>query len=917
MRAHWRRWLAGGLGLLAVLLGVTVIAAPRAGGGAPDKPAQLAVNLGRAPMAVPAGQGIRFSWAARDARRGETQHGYQLRVAASPARLFDGTAVWDTGTVASGSPDVAYAGPALAAGTRYWWTVRTFDDQGRASEWAAAVQFGTALGPAWDALPVWAGRAPGAQPSGWAFLRGSVQVKRKPVIAATVYATAGSTEPARQYVFRLSLNGTVLGVGPVRPPNPQTQNEYSAWDVTKAIKGGTDTFGALAYTSSNRRFQLELVIEYADGQRQVWGTGKGWQGMDGGAVYPEAGSISQLYYNAPVENLDAEHYPFGFDTPGFRPAAADGWRTVARAAPLPGLTPTPAANLQLAAHKPVKVTALGGGRYLLDFGVTQVGGLRLTLDGTAGQQVRIQSGEVLSGPGRVQYKLSAGPVYDDTWTLRAGPQTLQYWGYRVFRYVEVTGAPQPLTAANTAALAFVYPGQPGASAMSSSSAPLNEAWQFTKDSVEALNLVPYLDSPTRERSGGYEGDDYIHQQAQAAVDGDSSAAAYSLEYAATFMLLDTGATALREGNTPFIEFQELAPVTALAQWQQTGDPAVLTSVYQQLKQLLPARYLGADGLVTMTPNPFGAAHLIPGEPAQLVDWPASERDGFVFTRENTVVNAFAYAGYAAMAQIAGVVGDSAGARDDAATAARIAAAMRAKLYDPATGAFRDGVGTSHEAVQSSADAVALGVATPAEAKTAAAYLAARGMACSVYCAAYLLEALYDGGQPQAALRLMSSAGTDSWLHMIAQGAGSTMEAWTPAAKPSITYSHAWGTAPAYIVPQYLFGVQPLAPGWSQVLIRPQPASLTRGSVTVPTPRGPVSVSFASGGGRFAATVDVPATATAEVVLPGVRAGQRVLVDDDLVTARALPAADGLPGGLAAGAAAVRVAPGWHLVSTAP
>ncbi len=917
MRAHWRRWLAGSLGLLAVLLVGTVIAAPRAGGGAPDKPAQLAVNLGSAPMAVPAGQGIRFSWAARDARRGEAQHGYELRVAASPARLFDGTAVWDTGTVPSGSPDTAYAGPALAAGTRYWWTVRTFDDQGRASEWAAAVQFGTALGPAWDALPVWAGRAPGTQPSGWAFLRGSVQVKHKPVIAATVYATAGSTEPARQYVFRLSLNGTVLGVGPVRPPNPQTQNEYSAWDVTKAIKAGTDTFGALGYTSSDRRFQLELVIEYADGQRQVWGTGQGWQGMDGGAVYPAAGSISQLYYNAPVENLDAERYPFGFDTPGFHPTAADGWRTVVRAAPLPGLTPTPAANLQLAAHKPVKVTALGSGRYLLDFGVTQVGGLRLTLDGTAGQKVRIQSGEVLAGPGSVQYKLSAGPVYDDTWTLRAGQQTLQYWGYRVFRYVEVTGAPQPLTAANTAALAFVYPDQPGASAMSSSSAPLNEVWQFTKDSVEALNLVPYLDSPTRERSGGYEGDDYIHQQAQAVVDGDSSAAAYSLEYAATFMLLDTGATALREGNTPFIEFQELAPVTALAQWQQTGDPAVLTSVYQQLKQLLPARYLGADGLVTMAPNPFGAARLIPGEPAQLVDWPASERDGFVFTRENTAVNAFAYAAYAAMAQIAGVVGDSAGARDDAATASRIAAAMRAKLYDPATGAFRDGVGTSHEAVQSSAYAVALGVATPAEAKTAAAYLAARGMACSVYCAAYLLEALYDGGQPQAALRLMSSAGTDSWLHMIAQGAGSTMEAWTPAAKPSITYSHAWGTGPAYIVPQYLFGVQPLAPGWSQVLIRPQPAGLTRGSVTVPTPRGPVSVSFTSGGGRFAATVDVPTTATAEVVLPGVRAGQRVLVDDDLVTARALPAADGLPGGLAAGAAAVRVAPGWHLVSTVP
>src|SRR5690349_9762777 len=90
MRAHWRRWLAGGLGLLAVLLCLTVIVPPQAGGGTPDKPTQLAVNLVSHPMAVPAGQGIWFSWAARDARRGETQHGYQLRVAASPDRLFDG-----------------------------------------------------------------------------------------------------------------------------------------------------------------------------------------------------------------------------------------------------------------------------------------------------------------------------------------------------------------------------------------------------------------------------------------------------------------------------------------------------------------------------------------------------------------------------------------------------------------------------------------------------------------------------------------------------------------------------------------------------------------------------------------------------------------------------------------------------------
>jgi alpha-L-rhamnosidase len=910
MQAHWR-WLGTSVCVLAVLFACAVIVAPQAGGGSPGKPSQLAVNLLSDPMAVQAGPGMWFSWVTSDARQGESQRGYELRVAASPKDLGSGRgALWDTGTVTSTAPDATYAGPALSDGTRYWWTVRTIDAQGRTSQWAPPAQFGTALGSTWDAVPIWAGNPPGGKSSGWAFLRGNVWIYHKPVLAATVYATGTSTEPARQYVFRLSLNGTVLGVGPVRPPDPVTDTEYSAWDVTSALKAGNDTFGALAYTTSTPRFQLELVVQYKDGTRQVWGTGQNWQGMDGGAAYPAAGSVSPGYYTAPVEDLDAEHYPFGFDTPSYKPAKAAGWSHASVRATIAGLTPDPAANVRLAAHEPVKITELGPGRYLLDFGVTQVGGLRLTLDGSAGEKVRILSGEVLSGPGTVQYKLSAGDTYDDTWTLRAGKQTLQYWGYRVFRYVQVTGAPQPLTTANTAALAIVYPDQPSGSALSTSSAPLDEVWQFSKNTIEALNLNLYLDSPTRERSGGYEGDDYIHQRAQAAVDGDSALAAFSLDYALTGM-------ALGEGSTPIEEFQELAPVAALAQWWQTGDPATVTALYPELQQMLPSQYLAADGLVDMPVSPFGGAHPVPGVPEQLVDWPAGERDGFVFSAQNTVVNAFAYAAYSAMAQIAVVAGDHSGARADAVTAARIKAAMQAKLYDPSTGAFRDGAGVAHEAVQSSVYAVALGVASPAEAKTAAAWLAGRGMACSVYCAAYLLEALYDGGQPQAALSLLTAGTATSWLHMIAVGAGSTMEAWTPALKPNLTYSHPWAASPAFIVPQYVFGVSALTPGWGTVLIRPQPASLTSGSVQVPTARGEVSVAFTRSGARFTAAVDVPATATAEVALPGVRAGQRVWVDGLPRRAAALPAGSAQPGDAAAGLAVVTVGSGWHRVATAP
>jgi alpha-L-rhamnosidase len=1054
MRGIWRnqRGIVAGLGSVAVMLAVLGLpaGAKAAPGqpGQPEQPNQLQVNLMSQPMAVDTSSGIRFSWVTRDPRAGESQSGYEVRLAASPA----GRATWDSGRVASPDPWGSYTGPGLQVGTRYWWTVRTFDAQGHPGPWAAPSQFGTALGATWDAQPIWAQprfdasqwtnytinaaftinqnaasiffrsngtsngylwqfrsdtdilkvhvevngtftvlkevplpialqdgttyhvtiqadgsvittwlngqlvdvttdstfssglvgvRSGGSEnasfsslvvtaadgtvlwqsqagssagdltcvtpgtgeftvpnsafcvlspASDWAFLRGDVNIADKGILAATVYATGLSTEPALQYVFRLSLNGGVLGVGPTRAPDPTTTAEYSGWDVTRLLRPGTNTFGALAYTTADQRFQLELVVQYRDGTTQVWGTGANWQAMGGDSVYPWAGSIGTAYYSAPVEDLNAELYPFGFDTPGF---AAAGWTAAAVGAPITGLVPTQTANVQLVAHKPVKITEIGPGHYLLDFGTTQVGGLRLTLDGTAGQQVEIRSGEVLASPTSVQYKLNTGNVYDDIWTLRSGPQTLQYWGYRVFRYVEVIGSPQPLTDANTAALAMVYPDQPALSAMTTSSPQLNEVWQFTKNTIEDLNLGLYVDSPTRERAANDEGDDYIHQQSQAAVDGDSALGLYSLQFALAYMAATP---------TSITEYRQLAPVAALASWWQTGDDSALAGMYPMLQQMLLTQYIGPDGLVNMPVTELGGT-TVPGVPTTLVDWPSDERDGFVFSRENTVVNAFAYAAYNAMAQIATALGHTADAQSYAQIAATMKTAIQTELYDPATGAFRDGVGVSHEAIQSSVFTVALGAASPAQAKTAAAYIAGRGMACSVYCAAFLLEALYDGGQPQAALDLMTADTTTSWLHMIDLGAGSTMEAWDPSIKPNLSYSHPWATGPAFVVPEYLFGVSALAPGWGSILIHPQPGGLASGSLRLPTPRGEVSVAFTQRGGGFTAEIDVPTTATAEVSLPGMNPGVTVWVDGAPQTA----VADG-------SLAVVAVGSGRHLVS---
>jgi alpha-L-rhamnosidase len=160
----------------------------------------------------------------------------------------------------------------------------------------------------------------------------------------------------------------------------------------------------------------------------------------------------------------------------------------------------------------------------------------------------------------------------------------------------------------------------------------------------------------------------------------------------------------------------------------------------------------------------------------------------------------------------------------------------------------------------------LGVPDAADLPAMGAFLAAGGMACSVYGAQFLLEALFASGQADAAHALLTATGLSSWLHMMDDlDATITMEAWDPSIKSNTTFSHAWGTAPANVVMRQILGVRVTAPGAASLLIRPEPGPLTWMTGTVPTIRGPVSVSVDRRSG-LRAVVGLPPNTTARIVL---------------------------------------------------
>lgn len=687
----------------------------------------------------------------------------------------------------------------------------------------------------------------------WVFLRKEFALGSKPIAWATVYATGTSHLPARQYVYKLYVNGNFVGLGPTHSIASETR--YDGFELADLLRtDSSNTVAALAYTTSGQKFQAELVVEFADGSREVIGTDDTWKALPGDCAFPSAGSIGTSYYTAPKEDLDARCFPHGYDATGFDDKA---WQNAAEKTAIGELAAAPMAKVKQELHAPLTVVEIGAGHYFIDFGRTWVGGVEYDiLNGKAGGSVEVRFGEVTSAQNTVRYQLSAGNTYQDIYTMRAGAQTLRTWGMRVFRYVEVLGAPEKVTADNLQALALVYPFGSTAT-FSASDQNLQSVWQLARNTIEALNVNFYTDSWTRERAD-YEADAYLQMLSTLYLTDDLSLGRHSIDY-------------FQGHRTWPTEWPLYVILAAHDAWRQTGDPQQLRDSYSSLKAKLPDTWF--DTKTQLIRKTTGSDGCNSTTDCDIVDWPQSQRDGFVFRPSNTVVNALSYRAYRDMSEIASVVGEAGDATTFATRADALRAAMNSRLYVSDSGKYDDGMDdsgelTAHYALHSSAFALAFGVPAENDAPRVADYVASRGMQCSVYGAAFLISGLYAAGRGQSALDLLTSKDVASWIHMIELGAGATAEAWDPSMKSNLTYSHPWAASPAFLVPSGLFGIQPREAGYASFQVKPQPGDLKYASVTVPTVRGTIGAAFDyDGDGNLQLAVQIPGNTKADLSIP--------------------------------------------------
>ena len=398
-----------------------------------------------------------------------------------------------------------------------------------------------------------------------------------------------------------------------------------------------------------------------------------------------------------------------------------------------------------------------------------------------------------------------------------------------FRAVEIYGCAFPVTEKTIRRRVVSYPADRDESAFTCDDPCLTAVWDFCKYSMFATSFAGQFVDGDRERIP-YEADAFVSQLNWYAISSDYAYPRKSIEYLYTHATWPT-------------EFKQISILSAWADWMWTGDTHSLERHYDLLKRdKLLLSFRRGDGLLVTggerRPHPHTTNRL---GLADIVDWPISERDGFEFRDVNAVVNAFHYRDLEAMAEIAAAIGKAADAETFKAQARETYAAFQRTFFDEKTGLYRDGEGARHSSLHANALALAFGLVPEACAGKVADWVESRGMACSVYFAQYLFEALYRCGRDAAALRLMTAENERSWMGMMKQGATITMEAWNSRVKPNLDWNHAWGATPLNAISRFLLGVTPLEPGFRRVAIRPQIGWLVSARGTIPTAVGPITV----------------------------------------------------------------------------
>ncbi|HXG33956.1 MAG TPA: family 78 glycoside hydrolase catalytic domain [Bryobacteraceae bacterium] len=386
----------------------------------PPPPRELRVEYLADPMGVDVAQ-PRFSWKLEHPERGQQQTAYQVLVSLEPA-VTSGD-IWDSGRVASPeSVHVVYGGKRLESGRTYYWKVRWWDKEGRASTYSRVARFHTGL----LAASEWRGR----------WITGGGQLRKEFRLTGT---------PARAYAYisglgyyELRINGRKVG-DHVLDPGWTTYEKrvlYSTYDVTPYLRAGDNAVAVMLGHGwyGARALLLQMNIELEGGSRVEVVSDGTWK------VHPGPVVSDSIYHG---ETYDARLETPGWDRPGFDDA---GWKAAGLADPPKGVLSAqmmPPIRV-VETIVPLRVTNPRPGMWVYDMGQNFSGWVRLKVRGPRGTAVKLRHAELLYDDGTINVENLRRARATDVYILRGDGKVEIYeprFTYHGFRYVELTGYP--------------------------------------------------------------------------------------------------------------------------------------------------------------------------------------------------------------------------------------------------------------------------------------------------------------------------------------------------------------------------------------------------------------------------------------------------------------------------------------------
>jgi alpha-L-rhamnosidase len=828
----------------------------------------------------------RLSWKLISARRDLVQTSYELRVSTDPG---NSKPLWQSGKVPSDqSVNVPYGGPALQSRQRYYWQVRSWDNDGNCSPWSETNSWEMGLLAPSEWIAKWI-RADIKEDSalGPANMLRKTFVLSKTIQSARLYVTCHG-------LYEVHINGGRVGNDYLTPgwTSYNKRIQYQVYDVTALLKNGNNAIGVtlgdgwyrgLIGFNGNKNFYgdklallLQLEVISSDGTRETITSDGSWKSSTGPI------RMSEIYlgetYDARLEKPDWNNANFNdTDWSGVKVIHAPNDDLIASYSP------------PIRKHEtfhPLKIFKTPKGETVVDFGQNLVGWVQLKVKGNAGDSVVLKHAEVLDSQGNFYTDNLRSAKQEVKYILKGGNEEVfePHFTYFGFRYVLVEGYPGELTGESLTAIAL-YSDLQQTGTFSCSNTLINQLYHNIQWGQKGNFLDIPTDCPQRDERLGWTGDAQVF----------SRTGALNMNVCTFFTkwLKDLAADQHADGSVPYVIPNCLDTSSAAsAGWSDAstiipwnmylayGDKRILEQQYSSMKAWVGyvegkcRKYLWNSGFH------FG-------------DWlfyrPDDDNDGrSAVTDKYLIAQAFFAHSTRLLLQTAQVLGKQEDVK------------RYSDLLEHVTSAFLNEYVTPNGRLASNTQtayvlALHFDLLPEALRQQAAERLVenihdyGNHLTTGFLGTPYLCDVLSRFGYSDVAYTLLLQDTYPSWLYPVKMGATTIWERWD-GIKPDGTFQtpgmnsfnhYAYGS-----IGEWMFrivagiDIDPSGPGYKRIRIAPHPGgNLTEAKAELETLYGTIKSSWRLSTGVITVNVTIPANTTAEILLP--KAASKVITEENI------------------------------------